>query len=129
MEQHLKHGAFSWNELATPDPEAAKKFYGTLFGWKFEERDMGHMVYNIAKVGDDRVGGIMKACEGMTPMWCSYITVDNVDETAKQAAELGGKVIMGPQDIPEVGRFVILLDPQGILISAITYVSGMKNPS
>jgi len=55
-------------------------------------------------------------------MWSAYVTVDNIDETAKLAEALGGKIIMPPTDIPEVGRFAIFCDPQGALISAISYL-------
>jgi uncharacterized protein len=53
----------------------------------------------------------------------SYVTVDNVDAIAKNAQELGGKILMGPQDIPTVGRFCVIQDPQGAVISAITYAN------
>ena len=109
-----KHGTFCWNELATPDAEGAKKFYGEVFGWKFQSRDMGKMIYHMAEVdgkGDGRHHEGL--CTGQPAMWGSYISVDNVDETAKLAAELGAKIVMGPHDIPEVGRMVVMLDPQG----------------
>jgi hypothetical protein len=60
--------------------------------------------------------------EGMPPMWSIYVTVDNVDSTAKQVEELGGKILRPPSDIPNVGRFCVLSDPQGAVINAITYV-------
>ena len=58
----------------------------------------------------------------MPSMWGGYVTVDNVDESAKQAESLGGKIIMEPRDIPNVGRFCVITDPQGALLSIITYV-------
>ena len=57
----------------------------------------------------------------MPPSWGCYVTVDNVDETAKQCASLGGKVVTGPQDIPGVGRFAVILDRQGAALNIITY--------
>jgi predicted enzyme related to lactoylglutathione lyase len=57
----------------------------------------------------------------MPPQWGAYVTVDDVDLTAKKAAKLGGKVLVPPQDIPGVGRFSVLQDPQGAMISVITY--------
>ena len=53
----------------------------------------------------------------------TYVTVDDVDATAKNAQQLGGKVLMGPQDIPTVGRFCVIQDPQGAVISAIKYAN------
>jgi predicted enzyme related to lactoylglutathione lyase len=61
---------------------------------------------------------------GMPPMWGIYVTVDNVDLTAKKVEELGGKIIRPPWDIPNVGRLCVLSDPQGAVISAITYAAG-----
>ena len=110
----------------TTDVPAAKEFYGKLFGWKAEDMPMEGFTYTIFKVGDRMVGGMgPMMCEeskGVPPCWKSYVTVADIDETARKAAELGGKVLVPPQDIPEVGRFAIFQDPQGAVISAITYV-------
>jgi hypothetical protein len=116
-------GAFSWSELMTSDPDAAAAFYGQLFGWKFEKMDMG-MPYQVIKTGGTSVGGIMgkpPGGEGLPPVWGCYVTVADADLTAKRCTELGGKVIHGPQDIPTVGRFVVLQDPQGAVVNAIAY--------
>ena len=124
-EDKLKHGAFSWNELMTTDVEGAKKFYSSLFGWKTEEVPMEGMSYTIVKTNDEESGGMMAMppeCEGMPPAWGIYVTVEDVDATAAQVEELGGKILRPPMDIPEVGRFCVLADPQGAVICAITYV-------
>jgi predicted enzyme related to lactoylglutathione lyase len=122
----MKHGAFGWFELMTTDPEAAKKFYGELFGWETKDMPMGEgMTYTVLNVnGDDAAGlmGIPEEAKGMPPAWSIYITVDDVDATAKRVEELGGKVVRPPDDIPDVGRFCVLMDPQGAYICAITYV-------
>ncbi len=120
-----KQGAFSWAELATTDVEGAKRFYTTLLGWTTEQAPIEGMSYTLAKVGEERVAGIMTTqCPGgeITPHWGVYITVDNVDATARKAEELGGKVLMPPTDIPNVGRFSVLADPQGVMFSVITYL-------
>jgi predicted enzyme related to lactoylglutathione lyase len=57
----------------------------------------------------------------MPPMWGAYVTVDNVDLTAKTAEQLGAKLLVPPTDIPNVGRFCVIQDPQGAVINAITY--------
>ena len=124
-EKNLRHGAFSWGELMTTDPAAAKSFYAKLFDWQTEDMPMEGMTYTVAKIGDDPVGGIMPKppeCGEMPPVWGLYVTVDNVDATAAKAEELGGRILKPPTDIPEVGRFCVLQDPQGAVISAITYV-------
>ena len=123
MEAQKTHGAFSWNELMTSDPAAAAEFYGSLFGWKIQTMDMG-MEYRVANVGEVPVGGLMGMPPGAPPMppcWGSYVTVDNVDATIAKALSLGGKVLNGPMDVPAVGRMATIADPQGAVISVITY--------
>jgi len=61
-------------------------------------------------------------CKGMPPSWDIYITVDDVDSTAVKVQSSGGKVLRPPTDIPEVGRFAVLQDPQGAVILAMTYL-------
>ncbi len=120
----LRHGAFGWIELMTTDNEAAKEFYTKLFGWQTEEYPAEGMKYSIVKIGDDPVGGIMSMpaeCQGMPPCWSVYVTVDDVDATAAQVTENGGKILRPPADIPNIGRFCVLQDPQGGVICAITY--------
>ena len=119
-----QHGAFSWFELMTTDTEGAKDFYSKLFGWETEEMPMEDMNYTVVKVGDDAVGGIMPIppqTGGTPPNWGGYVTVDDVDATARKAEELGAKILVPLTDIPNVGRFFVLQDPQGAVISAITY--------
>jgi len=119
-----QHGAFSWSELMTTDPEAAKKFYSELFGWKTDDMPMGDMTYTVVKAGDKEIGGIMpipEQAKGTPPHWGLYVTVDDVDATAKKAEELGAKTIVPLTDIPDVGRLFAFQDPQGAIISAITY--------
>lgn len=121
----LRHGAFSWFELMTADVEGATEFYGRLFGWTTEKMKMrSGMVYNVVKVDGEEAGGIMAMpaqAGDMPSMWGIYVTVDDVDATAEAVREMGGQVLMGPQDIPEVGRFCVFQDPQGAVLSAITY--------
>lgn len=123
-EQYQQHGAFSWCELMTTDVPAAIEFYSKLFGWTTEEYTGAGVPYTIVKVAGKEAGGIMKTppeAQGMPPMWGLYVTVDDVDATAKKVEELGGKILYGPADIPTVGRFCVIQDPQGAAISVITY--------
>ena len=124
-EDSLKHGAFGWTELMTTDTEAAQQFYTALFGWETELAPMEDMKYTVIKVDGDPVGGIMNMapdCQGIPPMWGVYVTVDDADVTAAKVEELGGKLLQPPQDIPNVGRFCVIQDPQGAALCAITYV-------
>ncbi len=123
----FKQGVFSWNELMTRDVEGAKAFYGKLLGWTMEDKPMPEMgmTYTLVKVGDRAVGGIMPMpSEGrdMPSVWGSYVSVDDVDAAAKQTVALGGTVYKEPTDIPGVGRFCVIGDPQGAFLSLITFV-------
>jgi predicted enzyme related to lactoylglutathione lyase len=120
-----QHGAFSWSELQTTDVDGAKKFYSALLGWATEDFPSAETPYTIVKAGEDMVGGIMtlpSQCAGVPPHWGVYITVDDVDASAKKATELGGTIIVPPMDIKDVGRFSVIRDPQGGVFSIITYL-------
>jgi hypothetical protein len=106
-DRYQQHGAFSWNELMTTDVEAAKQFYTQLLDWTTEdmqiEGQLEGMTYTVVKAGGEEVGGIMPLppqARGTPPNWGSYVTVDDVDATAKLARELGAKTIVPPTDIP-----------------------------
>jgi predicted enzyme related to lactoylglutathione lyase len=123
-EKLMKHGAFSWFELMTTDADAAKSFYSQLLGWTTKDMPMGDMNYTVASVEGEDVGGMMPMppdAGEMPPSWGIYITVNDVDATVSKAKELGGKILVEPRDIPEVGRFCVIQDPQGACFSAITY--------
>ena len=118
------HGAFSWYELTTSDSKAARKFYGTLLGWQFQDMDMGESTYTVINVGKQSVGGITTIppnAQGMPPAWGGYATVDDVDAVVARVTGLGGRVLLAPTDIPTVGRFATIMDPQGATLSLITY--------
>lgn len=118
-------GAFSWNELTTPDPKAACEFYGGLLGWRFQTLDMGSGPYHLIQVGECNIGGLMApqpGGEGMPPCWGTYVTVGDADAAAAKAEQLGGKVLAPPFDIPNVGRMAVLQDPQGAVFQVIAYL-------
>ncbi|MDH3603190.1 MAG: VOC family protein [Candidatus Tectomicrobia bacterium] len=122
-DRYKRHGANSWVELSTTDVKAATAFYSQLFGWSTEEMPMQDGAYTVVKTGSDGIGGIMPKPPQMQglPCWGVYITVDDVDATAAQAQQLGATTIVPLTDIPNVGRFYTFQDPQGAVISAITY--------
>lgn len=123
-EDCLKHGAFGWTELMTTDTGAAKQFYSSLFGWETEAVSIEGGEYTVVKVDGEAVGGIMGMppdCSGMPPSWDVYVTVNDVDAVAGNVESLGGKVLRPPADIPKIGRFCVIQDPQGAIICAISY--------
>ncbi|WP_126456822.1 VOC family protein [Sulfuriflexus mobilis] len=119
-----QHGAFSWNELMTTDVPAAKAFYGQLFDWDMQDEKTCDMSYTMARAGQQEVAGIMAMppeAGGAPPAWGAYVTVDDVDQRSTQVEKLGGKIIIPARDIPNVGRFVVIADPQGAVLALITY--------
>jgi predicted enzyme related to lactoylglutathione lyase len=119
-------GGFSWFELMTPDVEGAKVFYGGLFGWTAESNPMSNGVeYTSWKLGDQGFGGIMpmdgEEWANIPPHWLAYLTVNDVDAAVAAAVEHGGRVHVPPTDIAEVGRFSMIADPDGAMLSIIAY--------
>jgi predicted enzyme related to lactoylglutathione lyase len=107
--------AIVWNELNTRDTEAAKSFYGTVFGWGFEEREFETGTYASIKVGEDSIGGMIditdRAPDEVPAHWLVYFAVDDVDATVAKATDSGGGVALEAFDIAEVGRIAIVKDP------------------
>jgi len=117
-------GAMCWDELMTPDTEAAGRFYKATLGWASEAVDMGGgSSYTIFKAGDKQVGGMMARpprLKDVPPHWATYFAVASVDDSAKKVTTLGGKVFQPPTDIPNIGRFSVCQDAQGAVFSLFT---------
>lgn len=114
-------GAFCWSELYAKDRDKAKAFYSGLFGWKPETHE-GPMDYTEWKVGDRSVGGMIQITDEMGPIppnWLTYFSVTDTDTATETAKKAGGSAMMGPMDIPDVGRFAILADGQGAVFAVI----------
>ena len=116
------HGKFVWYELMTSEPEAAEAFYQRVVGWGAQRADMPGGAYTMLTAADVPVAGLMGLPEeakaaGAGPAWIGYVAVDDVDSSAAKAAEAGGSVRRAPDDIPGVGRFAIIADPQGAMLA------------
>ena len=109
-------GSLVWNELGTNDTDKAGQFYSNLFGWT-RQSFPGPFDYTVFNNGGDRgVGGMYKITPEMGPIpphWLVYFAVDDCDASVQKATELGAQVMKPAEDIPGVGRFAILIDPQG----------------
>jgi predicted enzyme related to lactoylglutathione lyase len=117
-----------WTELMTNDPKKSQAFYTGLFEWGTEVMPMGTFDYTLWKRGTHSAGGMMQIQPEMGPMpphWMPYFGVENADATAKKAKDLGGKAMVEPQDIPNVGRFAVLVDPTGGHFSILQPAPGM----
>jgi uncharacterized protein len=117
-------GTLAWAELMTTDTEKAYAFYSELFRWDSQTQQLGPISYTSFIVRDRPTAGMMKAEGGMPSHWLIYFATDHCDRSVEQAQRLGGKVVVAPQDIPEVGRFAVLQDPQGAHFALIH----MKSP-
>ena len=118
--------ALCWTELTTSDPKAAEAFYTTLFGWGVKHSaPSSAMDYTEFSVGGVPSIGMMKKPEHMPAhipsYWMPYFQVANCDASTAKAKELGGKVMVGPQDIPNTGRFTIVNDPQGAMFAVFEF--------
>jgi predicted enzyme related to lactoylglutathione lyase len=123
QEQPVNVGTFCWTELMTRDVAAAKKFYADLIGWRTVDENFGGMPYTMVfpPGAKDAVGGMMQMSgpqfEGVPPHWMPYILVRGIDERAQRCTQLGGKLKVPPTDIPNIGRFCVIEDPTGAVIS------------
>lgn len=113
-------GNFCWTELLTTDQEKAFAFYADLVGWQRDDMDMGPMGnYIVLMRGEAGVGGMLAIPPGapQPSAWLPYVAVDDADVTAARIVELGGQICLGPQDIPNMGRFAVATDPLGAMFA------------
>jgi hypothetical protein len=114
-------GRFIWHELLTTDTAAAAAFYPRVVPWRTQPSSMPG--YTIWMAGQSQVGGLMALppdAAGTPPHWLIYIGTPNVDVTAEHAQRLGARVLKAASDIPNVGRFAVLADPQGATFALYT---------
>ncbi len=107
------HGLPCWYELATNDVDAAQGFYSKVLGWTWADSGMPGMTYLLATADAAMVAGLFAADPGMPLAWTQYVAVDDADALVAQAKALGASVVVPPTDIPNTGRFAVLIDPQG----------------
>ncbi|HXS94349.1 MAG TPA: VOC family protein [Candidatus Limnocylindrales bacterium] len=116
-------GTFAWAELGTTDQAAAKQFYTGLFGWQYEDHDMGPAgTYSTVKANGRDIAGCYKLDSkmlemGIPPHWMLYVGVASADEMAAKAKEAGGTVLQGPFDVMTLGRMAVIKDPTGAVFS------------
>ncbi len=114
-------GNFCWNECWTPDEHKALAFYERVFGFSHEAitTDPQHTYYLLKKHGMPRAGLARSVRPGTPAMWLPYVAVNDCDGTAARATPLGGKELMPPTDIPNIGRFAIVMDSTGAPIAML----------
>jgi len=106
-------GMFCWIELATNDAAAAKSFYKSVFDWTINDNPMPDgSVYTMLQVDGQSLGALYESKDAR-PVWNSYVSVTNVDESAQRAQENGANVVAPPFDVMDVGRMAVIADPAG----------------
>jgi hypothetical protein len=119
-------GKFVWHNLVTSDGEAARAFYGALFGWEFDIVADGK--YSIISYEGRNLGGIIDTSKDGKPLqagrWLSAVSVPNVDRTVTAIEEAGGEQLEAPIDVPGVGRVVTVRDPDGAVFHLLASSHG-----
>ena len=115
IEKHAP-GSFCWAELATTDQAAAKRFYGSLFGWQAEDYPMGaDGSYTMFTIEGRDTAACYELRPGMPipPNWCLYVATADADDTVTRASELGGRILKDAFDVAGLGRMAVMEDPSG----------------
>jgi uncharacterized protein len=121
------YGKVIWTDLVTPNVDAAKKFYGGLFGWSF--RDVpGDPNYTLAMLDDEPVAGIYRkdypVGEQRQPAWLAFLAVRDADAAGQLARAHGGKVLSTPRNFGHRGRQAVLSDPDGAVFGVLAAQGG-----
>lgn len=120
-----EHGTLFWNELVTDDTAAAGEFYTSVFGWRAETAEMPNGPYTSfwadGNVEGHAAAGMLGKTEDMQfpNSWSVYFAVDDVEDTLQTVKDNGGQVLMQPMDVPQVGRFAVVQDPQGAVMTVM----------
>ncbi|MCA9300461.1 MAG: VOC family protein [Phycisphaerales bacterium] len=119
----MDYGTICWHELMTTDAPGAKAFYRSFLNYGFIDLDMGEFTYSMftepgkPESNEHALAGLMAMDEDRPAMWVAYILVEDLDATQARLEDLGGHVIHGPQEVPEMGRFTIFTDPSGAVVA------------
>jgi predicted enzyme related to lactoylglutathione lyase len=124
-EHHV--GKVIWADLVTPDVDAAKRFYGALFGWTF--RDVpGDPNYTLALLDGEPLAGLfqkpLSTGQSQQPAWLTFLAVRDVDAVQHAVLQHGGKVLSKPHDYPQRGRQAVLADPDGAVFAVLAAQGG-----
>ena len=127
------HGQFVWCELMTTDDASATAFYRSAIGWEVEVMTMPDGRYTVVSAGAERVGGVMALPQaardaGARPGWIGYIAVDDVDAMSRRVVQAGGAIHRAADNIPGIGRFAVVADPQGASFVLFKALDGSEPP-
>ena len=124
---------FVWYELHTPDAAKAGDFYSRVLGWGLNDAGMPDRSYTLLTVKDIPIGGILQKpavsfANGAKPSWVGYIGVGDVDAYVERLQQGGGFVHRAVEDIPNVGRFAVVADPQGAIFVLFQPLNAQQQP-
>jgi predicted enzyme related to lactoylglutathione lyase len=124
-------GKFVWYDVMTTDDKAAASFYGKVIGWEARDSGIPGRSYTILSMGSSMVGGLMPIpaeAAGAQPAWMGYIGVHDVDAHTSRVEQAGGAIHRNPEDIPGVGRFAVVADPQGAVFVLFQALNEQQPP-
>jgi uncharacterized protein len=108
------HGKLVWYELVSSDPARSKAFHAELLGWTVEPQETAGMKYELAKAGGKDVATIRQGDDKKTRShWVPFVSVPDVDAAVAAALQNKGKVVKAAADVPDIGRFAFVSDPNG----------------
>ncbi len=113
-------GKFVWHDLMTTDVDRAVAFYTALLPWTTEDKDMGgSFTYRMIQAAGTGQGGFvpLAPADGLPSHWVGYVAVEDVESAVEAAVRNGGQAPVPGEDIPNVGRFAVVVDPQGAVTS------------
>ncbi len=127
-----QHGDFVWYELMTSDSDAAQEFYSGLLGWNYVDSGQDQVDYRVFSSKEAQIGGQLQLTppmveHGARPAWVGYIRVDNVPAALEKARAAGATVLVEGQEVPGVGPFAMLHDPEGAFYYIIDDQSGEES--
>lgn len=122
----MTSGYPTWLDLMTDDVDDAKRFYGELFGWTFDDQgaDFGH--YNTISCDGELVGGLMTTkmrADGPTEepsgptTWTIYLQTADIAAAVEQLEGVGAQLLMGPMEIADHGTQAYIIDPAGAYLA------------
>jgi hypothetical protein len=123
IRERYQNGVFSWVDLVTTEPDAAKHFYSNLFGWEFQDIPIPDgTVYSMARYKDRNVAALYLMPDSLRqldipPHWDSYITVDDLEASVQSWQENGGTLVAAPFDVLDDGRMAVVQDPTGATVN------------
>jgi len=125
----MLNGKFVWYELTSPDVAAARRFYGDVLGWQVRDGQIPGLDYGLMSAAGTDIAGSMQQEAGMPASWTPYICVDDIDAVFAGAVQAGATSVMPVSPIPNVGRFTIMVDPQGAPFGLIEYAADFPKPA